>query len=316
MIPLIIHHKVVDPFDTMLTACAEEWHQNMNARLVYDFILLFLLFIVPLTLMTYCYIRISFSLWFVDSYIRNPMSSSSSTTNTAQFSTMSEDSPRIDTNNARWQNSPINRPYYVHYHKSYDNDLKRKQQQNDSLNQDEYRLLINSSIKKSTLSQPVRSTTVNDIKPKSFSITTTNATAQTTCRRSSSLIGRHFGENAYTNQHLNQSQQGRQVSIRQRHSSSPHTSGIHRSSFTSLPSQNRILGPNIGRINGNNNSNNNTNNNNRRSNTDVERVSRFLKSRRRVVKLLITLGKIDVVLFLLKNIIIYLSNSLFLLFLL
>ncbi|CAF2851474.1 unnamed protein product [Rotaria sp. Silwood2] len=302
MIPLIVHHRIIDPFDTTLTACAEEWHQNMNARLVYDFILLFVLFIVPLTLMTYCYIRISFSLWFIDSNVRKPLSSSSSsTTNTARFSAISEDFPPIDINEIRRQTSPKNRPYYIHYHKGYENDSKRKQQQQQKENQnkDEYRLLVNLSGKKLISNRPVRSTTTNDIKPKSFSITTTTITttvpttiARTTCRRSSSLIGRHFGENTYTtNNHLNQSQQARQISLRSRHSTSPHTSGILRSSFTSLQSQNRILGSTIRRINGNIHSNTNTNNNNNkhRSTVDVEHASRFLKSRRRVVKLLITL---------------------------
>ncbi|CAF4391953.1 unnamed protein product [Rotaria sp. Silwood2] len=304
MIPLIVHHRIIDPFDTTLTACAEEWHQNMNARLVYDFILLFVLFIVPLTLMTYCYIRISFSLWFIDSNVRKPLSASSSstTTNTARFSAISEDFPPIDINEIRRQTSPKNRPYYIHYHKGYENDSKRKQQQQqqkENQNKDEYRLLVNLSGKKLISNRPVRSTTTNDIKPKSFSITTTTITttvpttiARTTCRRSSSLIGRHFGENTYTtNNHLNQSQQARQISLRSRHSTSPHTSGILRSSFTSLQSQNRILGSTIRRINGNIHSNTNTNNNNNkhRSTVDVEHASRFLKSRRRVVKLLITL---------------------------
>ncbi|CAF3324952.1 unnamed protein product [Rotaria socialis] len=300
MIPLIVHHRLIDPFDTMLTACAEEWHQNMNARLVYDFILLFLLFIIPLTLMTYCYIRISFSLWFVDSYFRKSWSSSSSsTTNIARFSTISEDTPQVDMNDIRRSTSAKTRPYYIHYHKTYENDFKRKQQQqNDQKNQDEYRSLINSSGKKLiSNSRPGRSKTINDIKQKSSSVTattmTTTITGHTTCRRSSSLIGRHFGENTYTNNNLNQSQQGRQISAHHGKFSSLHTSGTLRSSFTYLPNHNRILGSVIGRINGNNsnnsNINNNNNNNSRRSTIDVERASRFLKSRRRVVKLLITL---------------------------
>jgi hypothetical protein len=285
MIPLIVHHRIIDPFDITVTACAEEWHQNMNARLIYDFLLLFVLFILPLTLMTYCYIRISFSLWFIDSNARISLSSSS-ITNAARFSTISEDFPQIDLNDIRRQSSQKNRPYYIHYHKTYENDPKRKQ-----LNQeeDEYRSLMNTSVptKKITSNRPRRSTTINDIKPKSFSITTTTTTAaaaHTACRRSSSLIGRRFGENGYVNNHLNQTQQGRQIPIRHRHSASPYTSGILRTSLTSLQSQNRILNSTNG--------NNNNNINHHRSIVDVERASRFLQSRRRVVKLLITLGKI------------------------
>jgi hypothetical protein len=279
MIPLIVHHRIIDPLDITLRACAEEWHQNMNARLAYDFILLFLLFILPLTLMTYCYIRISFSLWFIDSNARISLSSSS-IPNAARFSTISEDFPQIDLNDIRRQSSQKNRPYYIHYHKTYENDPKRKQQNQE---QDEYRSLMNSSAIKLTSNRPRRSTTINDIKPKSFSITTMTTTGHTTCRRSSSLIGRRFGENCYGNNHLNQIPQGRQISIRHRHSTSPYTSGILRTSLTSLQSQNRILSS----TNGNNNNNNNNNN---RSIVDVERASRFLQSRRRVVKLLITLG--------------------------
>ncbi|CAF0743370.1 unnamed protein product [Rotaria sp. Silwood1] len=305
MIPLIVHHRIIDPFDTTLPACAEEWHQNMNARLIYDFILLVVLFIVPLTLITYCYIRISFSLWFIDSNIGKPVTSSSTatTTNIARFSAISEDIPNIDINEIRRQPSPKNRPYYIHYHKGYENDSKRKQQQQpqqkESQTKDEYRLLLNLSGKKLISNRPIRSTTTNDIKPKAFSVTTTTTTttvptsARTTCRRSSSLIGRHFGEYTYDSNQLNQCQQARQISLRNRHSTSPHTSGILRSSFTSLQSQNRIIGSTIRRMNGNNHNNTTTTNNNNnkkcRSVVDVEHASRFLKSRRRVVKLLITL---------------------------
>ncbi|CAF0767974.1 unnamed protein product [Rotaria sordida] len=302
MIPLIVHHRIISLFDTTVTTCAEEWHQNMNARLVYDFILLVVLFIVPLTLMTYCYIRISFSLWFIDSNVRKPLptSSTATTINTARFSGLSDDIPHNDMKEIRQQLSPKNRPYYIHYHKVNENDSQRKQKENQ--NKDEYRLLVNLSGKKFISNRPVRSTTINDIKPKSFSITPTTTTtttitvpttARAICRRSSSLIGRHFGENTYTNNHLNQLQQTRQISLRTRHSPSPHTSRIHRSSFTSLQSQNRIIGSTIRRINGNNHNNtttnNNNNNNKRRSTVDIEYSSRFLKSRRRVVKLLITL---------------------------
>ncbi|CAF3618750.1 unnamed protein product [Rotaria socialis] len=100
MIPLILHHRIVDPFEIILTACAEDWDQNMNARLAYGFILLFVLFILPLTLMTYCYVHISFSLWFIDSNVQTPLSST--TTNAARCSTISEDFPiDIRTNSAQ-----------------------------------------------------------------------------------------------------------------------------------------------------------------------------------------------------------------------
>src|ERR1700722_14038154 len=106
MIPLIIHHRIIDPFDITLTACAEEWHRNMNARLVYDFILLFLLFLLPLTLMTYCYIRISFSLWFIDSNVQGSVSSS--ILNAARFSTISEDF----LNDIQRNSTQKSRPFY------------------------------------------------------------------------------------------------------------------------------------------------------------------------------------------------------------
>ena len=290
MIPLIVHHRIIDPFDTTLTACAEEWHQDMNARLAYDFILLFVLFILPLTLMTYCYIRISCSLWFIDSNNRISLSSLS-TTNAARYSTISEEYPNIDINDIRRLSSQKNRPYYIHYHKSYDNDLKRKQQQQqqENLEQDEHHSLIKPSGTKLTANQPRRSTTINDIKPKSSSITTTTTVAaagNATCHRSSSLIGRRFGENGYVNNLPNQTQQGRSIAIRHRHSASPYTSGILRSSLTSLQSQNRIIRSTSLSTNGHPN-------NHHRSIVDVERASRFLQSRRRVVKLLITLGKIN-----------------------
>jgi hypothetical protein len=287
MTPLIVHHRLVDLLGLkMWKVCAETWQQNMNARLVYDFILLFVLFILPLTLMTYCYIRISFSLWFIDSNGRTSLPSSS-TTNAARFSTISEDFPQIDINDIRRQSSHKHRPYYIHYHKKYENDSKRNQhrhqphQQEQKQEQEEYRSLINSNGIKLTSQRPQRSTTMNDMKLKSFSITTTTTTtnAQTICRRSSSLIGRRFGENGYIYNNFNEIQQGRQIPIRHRQSTSPYTSGMLRTSLTSLQSQNRIIGSTNG------------NAHHHRSTVDVERASRFLQSRRRVVKLLITLGK-------------------------
>ncbi|UJR33212.1 hypothetical protein I4U23_020667 [Adineta vaga] len=277
MIPLIVHHRIIDPFDITLTACAEEWQQNMNARLVYDFLLLFVLFILPLTLMAYCYVRISFSLWFIDSQART---SSSSTTNAARYSTISEDFPQVDINDIRRQSSQKNRPYYIHYHKKYENDLLRKQINKPN---DEYHSLMNTSGSKLPSHRPPRSTTMDDMKPKSCSIgtpTTMNTSGpHTFCRRSSSLIGRRFGENGFTHHHhhFNEIQQNKQVPTRHRQSTSPYTSGTLRTSLTSLQSQNRIIG----------NLNNNTNHH--RTIVDVERASRFLQSRRRVVKLLITL---------------------------
>jgi hypothetical protein len=219
MIPLILYHRIVDPFDITLTACAEEWHQNMNARLVYDFILLFVLFILPLTLMTYCYIRISFSLWFIDSNVQSSISSS--ILNAARFSTISEDFP-----NEIRQNS---RPFYIHYHKTNENTPS------------EHRSLLISN-------RPRRNTILNDH------------------HNSSNQILRRSSENDFTN-HI----QGRTIPTRQRHSITQHTSGCLRSSVLSLPTQTPTTLQ-------------------RRSIIDFEHASRFLQSRRRVVKLLITLG--------------------------
>jgi hypothetical protein len=204
--------------------------------------------------------------------------SSSSITNAARFSTISEDFPQIDINDIRRLSSQKNRPYYIHYHKTYENDPKRKQQQQQqqqqqqSPEQDELHSLINAP------TRPRRSTTINDIKPKSASITATTMTAHTTCRRSSSLIGHRFGENGFV-------QQARQIPTRHRHSTSPYASGILRSSLTSLQSQNRIVASGSLSTNGNPN-------HCHRSTVEYERASRFLQSRRRVVRLLITLGKI------------------------
>ena len=244
MIPLILHHRIVDPFDITLTACAEEWHRNMNARLVYDFLLLFLLFILPLTLMTYCYIRISFSLWFIDSNVQTSVSSS--IINAARFSTISEDFP----NDIRRNLTAKNRPFYIHYHKTNETNPNR------TPIIDDYRSLLMSSRQR-------RNTLLSD--------------NQIHRQSTSSTMARRFSENDYN--HIQLNIQGRTIPIRQRHSISQYTSGALRTSVTSLPSQNRIL-------NGNNN-----NNHQRRSVIDFEHASRFLQSRRRVVKLLITLGR-------------------------
>ena len=237
MIPLILHHRIVDPFDITLTACAEEWQRNMNARLVYDFILLFVLFILPLTLMTYCYIRISFSLWFIDSNVQ--ISSSSSIINAARFSTISEDFPKEIRQNS-------SRPIYIHYHKTNDNGHSRQQL-------DDHRSLLISNRQR-------RSSMLNN--------NNTNMYRNTQ---------RRFSETDYMSNinHIQLHLQGRSIPIRQRHSVSQYTSGLLRSSVSSLPSQNRI-------INGTNHP--------RRSVVDFEHASRFLQSRRRVVKLLIILG--------------------------
>ncbi len=238
MIPLILHHRIVDPFDITLTACAEEWHRNMNARLIYDFILLFLLFILPLTLMTFCYIRISFSLWFIDSNVRTSVSSS--IINAARFSTISEDFP----NDIRRNKT---RPFYIHYHKTNDNRTRI----------DDYRSLL-------MMNRQQRNTISND----------------NSIYRHSTIL-RRFSENDYN--HIQLNIQGRSIPIRQRHSISQYTSGLLRTSMTSLTGQNRIL--------------NDNNNHPRRSIIDFEHASRFLQSRRRVVKLLITLGRKEFSLF-------------------
>lgn len=241
MIPLILHHRIVDPFDITLTACAEEWHRNMNARLVYDFVLLFLLFLLPLTLMTYCYIRISFSLWFIDSNVQRSVSSS--IINAARFSTISEDFPH----DLRRTSNSKNRLFHIHYQKPTEKISQRAQ------NIDDYRSLLISNRQR-------RNTLLSD---------------NQTCRQSTSTsFPRRFSENDYN--HIQLNVQGRLVPIRQRHSISQYTSGAIRTSVTSLPSQNRI-------VNGTNHP--------RRSVVDFEHASRFLQSRRRVVKLLITLGR-------------------------
>lgn len=304
MIPLIVHHRIVDPFDITLTACAEEWQQNMNARLAYDFLLLIVLFIIPLTLMTYCYVRISLALWFVDSNVSSSISSSS-VSNLGRYSMVSEDFPQLDLNDPRGSTSGHKRrPYYVHYHKAYENDLKRKsqqqiqqgtqvqqeqqqQQQIQSADVQETRPLINGMTSELTSNPSRHVTTVNDVKPKSYSISaTTITTAPSTSRRSSSLIGRRLGDNGYdklfggkksTTHH---GRQGATGSTSHRHSS-PYNSGVIRSSVTSLQSHHRISS-NVSRsISGTPH---------HRSIIEFERASRFLQSRRRVVKLLITLG--------------------------
>ncbi|CAF3723185.1 unnamed protein product [Rotaria sp. Silwood1] len=240
MIPLILHHRIVDPFEITLTACAEEWHQNMNARLVYDFILLFVLFIVPLTLMTYCYIRISFSLWFIDSNVQTPLS----TINTGRFSTISEDF----LNDIRTNAGQNTRPLCVHYHKTNENNLNRQQL-------DDYRSLLMPNRQR-------QSTLLND--------------DNTTHRHSLNIMPRRFSENNYKSNtnNIQLNKQQRSISICQRCSISQYTTGILRSSVISLQNQNRIS---------------NGNNQPRRSMFDFENASRFLQSRRRVVKLLITL---------------------------
>lgn len=242
MIPLILHHRIVDPFEITLGACAEEWHQDMNARLVYDFILLIVLFIIPLTLMTYCYIRISFSLWFIDSSIQSPLAAMM---NAARFSTISEDFPiEIRRNSAQ---NP--RSLFVRYHKT--------NEQHGS------RLALAES--RSSLMQ----------NRKRLSVVSTDNSAH---RHSLDLMARRFSDNSKANtiiRQLNANQ--RSVSVCPRHSLTQYTSGIIRTSLSSLPTPGRCS---IG-------------NNQRRSVFDFEHASRFLQSRRRVVKLLITLGKAD-----------------------
>ncbi|CAF1289008.1 unnamed protein product [Rotaria sordida] len=243
MIPLILHHRIVDPFEITLTACAEEWHQNMNARLVYDFILLIVLFILPLTLMTYCYIRISFSLWFIDSNIQT--TSSTSTINTGRFSILSDDFQ----NDIRLNSAQNTRSLCVHYHKTNENNLNRQQL-------DDYRSLL----------MPNRQRQQNTI------LNNNN----NTYNHSLNIISRRFSDNNYKSNTncLQLNKQQRSTSIGQRYSISQYTTGIFRSSVISLQNQNRIS---------------NANNPQRRSIFDFEHASRILQSRRRVVKLLITL---------------------------
>ena len=238
MIPLILHHRVVDHFGKDSTVCAEEWHRDMNARLAYDFLLLVLLFILPLTFMAYCYIRISFSLWFIDSNVRTSISSS--ILNAARFSTISEDFP----NEIRRYFSPNGRPVRVHYRKA--NDYLESDEQRPSLLSDRHR----------------RHTTF---------------VAEHRYARPSIAKGRRFSANdsIHTSQPVPAPMQvrGRAIPVRQRHSISQYTSGVLQSSFASIPGPTRLL------------------NHSNKSTIDFEHASRFLQSRRRVVKLLVTLSK-------------------------
>lgn len=235
MVPLIVHHRIVDPLDITLTACAEEWHRDMNARLIYDFALLILIFILPLTLMTYCYIRISFSLWFVDSNIQTPLSSS--TTHITRYSTISEENP----NEIRRNFSQCSRPHLVQYQKNSDPYA------NQGLEESRTLFLLN---------QQRRNTMCHD--------------------QGSSLFAPRRHSEADSIAKTNQIQlhiQARSIPSRPRRSISQYTSGLLHSSASSLPGQNRVT-------------------HHHRSLIDLEHSNRFLRSRRRVVKLLITLGKL------------------------
>lgn len=238
MIPLILHHQVVDHVGIKSTVCAEEWRRNMNARLAYDVLLVILLFILPMTLMTYCYIRISFSLWFIDSNVRTSVTSS--VLNAARFSTISEDFP----NEIRRYFSPNSRPVRVHYRKASENF--EADEQRPSLLYDRHR----------------RHTTF---------------VAEHHYTRASIVKGRRFSANdsIYTSQPVPTPMQvrGRTIPVRQRHSITQYTSGVLQSSFASTPRATRLL------------------NHSNKSNIDFEHASRFLQSRRRVVKLLVTLSK-------------------------
>lgn len=246
MVPLVFHHHIVDPFDITLTACAEQWHPDTHARLIYDFVLLLLLFILPLTLMTYCYIRISVSLWFVDSSIQTPVSSSMG--HPTRFSTLSEDTPKEVRRNV----SHSARPYAWHYHRTNDHNVTRL----PIANVEDHRPLATS--------KPLRRNTV---------LHEIHHPPQTTMMK-----GRRYSE-ADSMCRVNQiamHQQGKPMPIHQRNSISQYNSALFHSSALSLQSQHRILNYVHG---------------NPRSLIDLEHTSRFLRSRRRVVKLLITLGK-------------------------
>lgn len=235
MVPLIVHHRIVDPLDITLTACAEEWHRDMNARLIYDFALLILIFVLPLTLMTYCYIRISFSLWFVDSNIQTPLSSS--TTHITRYSTISEENP----NEIRRNFSQCSRPHLVQYQKNSDPYANQGLEESRTL---------------SLLNQQRRNTMCHD--------------------QGSSLFAPRRHSEADSIAKTNQIQlhiQARSIPSRPRRSISQYTSGLLHSSASSLPGQNRVT-------------------HHHRSLIDLEHSNRFLRSRRRVVKLLITLGKL------------------------
>ena len=235
MIPLILHHRIVDPFDTTLTACAEEWHRDMNARLIYDFILLVVLFILPLTLMTYCYIRISFSLWFIDSNIQTPLSSSIS--HIARYSTISEENPH----EIKRKFSQASRPHLIQYQKANEPQASRALDDSRSL------FLLN---------HQRRNTMIHD-------------------QHSSLFTPRRYSEADSISKanHIQLNIQARSSTSRPRRSISQYTSGLLQTSMTSLPGQHRITYQH-------------------RSLIDLEHTNRFLRSRRRVVKLLITLGRL------------------------
>lgn len=279
MIPLIIYNRVVDPLNVNLTACSETWQHNMNARIAYDFLLLTILFVIPLTLMTYCYVRISLALWFIDSNVRQPMLSISSSTNSGRISTLSDDFPPFNGNSNRFDSMKKHRPYYIHYHKNVEQEIKRKAQQNIG-EIDEFNSLINPSEIKSAMDGERNSTIGNETKPKSSSITaTTITTIGSRSRRSSSMIGRRPNENGYeTNQQNNRRNTNNQQHLRQL--SNPYNSAFNRSSSTSLLSHNRLQGTNSQRNKGNQH----------RPIIDCEQINRFVKNRREVVKLLLTLG--------------------------
>ncbi|CAF1424833.1 unnamed protein product [Rotaria magnacalcarata] len=191
--------------------------------------------------MTYCYVHISFSLWFIDSNVQTPLSST--TINAARCSTISEDFPiDIRTNSA--QNT---RSLVVHYHKTNENNLSQvpSDECRSSLMPNRQRL----------------STILND---------------PNTNRYSSNIMSRSFSEsNSTSNTNaFKLNTQERSISTCRIHSLTQYANEMIRSSCASLPSQTRNI---------------NVANQQRLSVSDCEHASRFLQSRRQVVKLLISL---------------------------
>ncbi|CAF0879706.1 unnamed protein product [Didymodactylos carnosus] len=264
MIPLIIHHRIVDPFDTTITTCAEEWHRDMNSRLIYDFVLLFVLFIIPLTLMSYCYIKISWSLWHIDPHVSHSIQTWSQQRSNRSSTTISD---HPNNHNLTIIHS---RPHYVHYPSN-----KHKHHiivENGCTKDDEYRSLIQKN-------NSPRSTTMTNLTRKSLSATTTTtSTTHNSARRSSSLITNQqnhrpmsfAGHTERNYSYQNVQQQSPQlkkstiVSSQRSTNGSVNTGGRRGTSVTTFHGSNRSI-------------------------AEFERGNRFLQSRRRIVKLLITL---------------------------
>ncbi|CAF1204817.1 unnamed protein product [Didymodactylos carnosus] len=262
MIPLIIHHRIVDPFDITITTCAEEWHRNMNARLIYDFILLLVLFIIPLTFMSYCYIKISWSLWHIDPNVSKSIQTWSQQKSNRSLTTTSE---HQNNHNLLMVHT---RPYYIHHP---NNKLKHHIiVENGCTKDNEYQSLMQQK------NNPRLSTTMTNLTRKSLSTSaTTNIISNNLTRRSSSLLTNHP-------QHRRMSFAGH---IEHNYSCQQQSPQLKKSTIVSLQcctnggaNDGGLRGTSMPILHGSN-----------RSITEFERANRFSQSRRRVIKLLITL---------------------------